>query len=260
MQIIRIALAQKDCTPFAVQKNLQTALGSIALAMEQKADMIVFPEMFMTGYLLGKKAAESALAPDSIYIVTLQHAARQSNIAVVMGFPEKGEDGQVYNSMMFIDRDGSIAYVYRKTHLFGETDRAQFAPGQEIKAFDTSFGRIGMQICYDIEFPETSRLLALDGAQLICAASANMYPYEKLHTMFAKVRAIENHTPFAYVNAIGNDGTYTYCGQSCLIDADGQSIAKAEEQDILLIGEVAIGAVLEDKNMDYLQNRRQDIY
>jgi len=177
-----------------------------------------------------------------------------------MGFPEKGEDGQVYNSMMFIDRDGSIAYVYRKTHLFGETDRAQFAPGQEIKAFDTSFGRIGMQICYDIEFPETSRLLALDGAQLICAASANMYPYEKLHTMFAKVRAIENHTPFAYVNAIGNDGTYTYCGQSCLIDADGQSIAKAEEQDILLIGEVAIGAVLEDKNMDYLQNRRQDIY
>ena len=83
---------------------------------------------------------------------------------------------------------------------------------------------------------------------------------EKLHTMFAKVRAIENHTPFAYVNAIGNDGTYTYCGQSCLIDADGQSIAKAEEQDILLIGEVAIGAALEDKNMDYLQNRRQDIY
>ena len=225
MQIIRIALAQKNCTPFAVQKNLQTALGSIALAMEQKADMIVFPEMFMTGYLLGK-----------------------------------GEDGQVYNSMMFIDRDGSIAYVYRKTHLFGETDRAQFTPGQEIKAFDTSFGRIGMQICYDIEFPETSRLLALDGAQLICAASANMYPYEKLHTMFAKVRAIENHTPFAYVNAIGNDGTYTYCGQSCLIDADGQSIAKAEEQDILLIGEVAIGAALEDKNMDYLQNRRQDIY
>ena len=101
MQIIRIALAQKDCTPFAVQKNLQTALGSIALAMEQKADMIVFPEMFMTGYLLGKKAAESALAPDSIYIVTLQHAARQGNIAVVMGCPD--EEAR-YTSMLSLIR------------------------------------------------------------------------------------------------------------------------------------------------------------
>ena len=257
---IRIALAQLVSQPFATEWNLRRALQSVEQAAEQRADLILFPEMFLTGYLLDKAVAELAMTPEDVPLQALCRSARRHHMAIVMGFPLRGADGKIYNALAFIDRDGSIAQIQEKIRLFGEADAAQFCPGRALGAFDTSLGRIGLQICYDVEFPETSRLLALDGAQLLCAASANMYPYEQLHTLFVRARATENHLPFAYVNAVGTEKHFHYCGRSMAADAEGNCLCAGGEQEELLLTEVALQEGIRDANLDYLQHRRRDLY
>ena len=257
---IKIALAQLASTPLETEKNLQRALQWAEQAAEQKADLILFPEMFLTGYLLGKEIGRLAMKADEAPLQTLCRSARKHHMAIVMGFPLRSSEGGIYNALAFIDRDGTIAHIQEKIHLFGEADAAQFSPGRSLCAFDTSLGRMGMQICYDLEFPETSRLLALDGAQLLCAGSANMYPYEQLHTLFVRARATENHLPFIYANAVGREAGFHYCGRSMAADAEGNCLCAGEEQEQLLLAEVTLQEGIRDANLDYLQHRRRDLY
>lgn len=254
------ALAQLESIPFETEQNLYKALQTVERAAERQADLLLFPEMFLTGYLLGKEVGRMALTEADAPIRRLCACAKEAHMAIVMGFPWRSPHGEVYNALAFIDRDGIIAHIQQKVHLFGQADEQQFCPGRALRAFDTSLGRIGMQICYDVEFPETSRMLALDGARLLCASSANMYPYERLHTLFVQARAAENHLPFAYVNAVGSDETFRYCGRSMAADAEGNALCAGGEGEQLLFAELSLRQEEMDDNLNYLRHRRGDLY
>lgn len=150
------------------------------------ASLILFPEMFLTGYLIRDQLAQLAEPyPNGPALTVLGQKAKALSLGVVMGMPLANPGGKPYNAVVMIDRDGTPAGFQAKTHFFGGEEK-MFAPGTSLRAFDTSFGRMGILVCYDGEFPETARSLALDGAKLICMCAANMSPYEDYHFLYMR--------------------------------------------------------------------------
>ena len=157
-------VVQTPSYPYDKAGNLQRALDTMETAAAQGASLILFPEMFLTGYLIRNKLEElSESLEDGPALAALSAKAKALSMGVLMGLPLKNPTGKPYNAIVMIDRDGSIAGVQAKTHFFGGEEK-MFSPGEALQAFDTSFGRMGILVCYDGEFPETARSLALDGA------------------------------------------------------------------------------------------------
>jgi 5-aminopentanamidase len=150
-----------------LQANRRLSLSAIADAVVDGADVIVLPELVTSGYMFesAEEAASVAITPDDPLFE--QWAAEAGSAVVIGGFAERGGDDRVYNSAVVVDRSGVIG-VYRKGHLW-DREKLCFAPGGEPpRVFDTPAGRIGVIVCYDLEFPEMPRMLALAGAELIC--------------------------------------------------------------------------------------------
>jgi predicted amidohydrolase len=150
------------------EANAALARGAIADAVAAGADLVVLPELITSGYMFrsAQEAAELAIAPDDPLFEAWAAEASRGGAVVIGGFPERGEDGAVYNSAAVVDGDGVVG-VYRKTHLW-DRERLWFSPGAAPpRVFETAHGRIGVLVCYDLEFPEMPRRLALAGAELI---------------------------------------------------------------------------------------------
>ncbi len=125
-----------------------------------------------------------------------------------------------------MDRRGNSAGVYRKAHLFGE-ERGAFVAGDELLVVDLGGVRAGLMICFDVEFPEAARSLALAGADLLVTVSANMDPFGRDHEVFATARALENGLPHLYVNQVGVGEAFTFAGGTMAVSADGDYLAEA---------------------------------
>ncbi|OYW04469.1 MAG: nitrilase, partial [Acidiphilium sp. 37-67-22] len=142
------------------------------------ADLLVLPELFLTGYNLGPSRARAlALDTGSPALARAQEIARAEGIALCFGFPELVGDA-VANSAALIDEAGGVRLIYRKAHLFGDLDRDMFAVrGEGFPLVAWRGLSLGVAICYDIEFPETARVMALAGADLVLVPTALMPPY-----------------------------------------------------------------------------------
>lgn len=193
----------------------------IRVAASNGASLIVFPEMYLTGYTAGRMLPGLAEYADGYSFKKMADCAAEYGIYVAYGFPEKRKGSNaVYNSQNFISDKGELIGTYAKSHLFaGETKN--FTPGSEFPVFDTALGRIGLLVCYDLEFPETARRLACRGAEVIISISANMAPYGDTHEHFARSRAMENGVYLVYCNYTGSDDRFTYVGKSGVYAPDG---------------------------------------
>ncbi|MFL5860202.1 MAG: nitrilase-related carbon-nitrogen hydrolase [Solirubrobacteraceae bacterium] len=150
-----------------LQANRRLSLSAIADAAATGADVIVLPELVTSGYMFHSAEEAASVAISAEDPLFEQWAAEAGSAVVIGGFAERGDDGLIYNSAAVVDRSGVIG-VYRKGHLW-DREKLCFAPGGEPpRVFDTSAGRIGVLVCYDLEFPEMPRMLALAGAELIC--------------------------------------------------------------------------------------------
>jgi 5-aminopentanamidase len=261
---MRIALLQ--CLPGAADlaAGLARLDGCATAAATSGATLLVTPEMFLTGYAIGADAvarlAEPADGPAAQAVVAI---CRTHGTAVLYGYPERGADGAVYNAVQLIDADGMRRANYRKTHLFGEVDRAQFSAGDAPSPI-VEFGglRVGFAICYDIEFPEVARALALAGAEVALVPTANMTPFESVATRLVPARSDENNLFVAYANYVGREAGFTYCGLSCVVAPDGTDLARAGAGD-----ETLLLADLDRARLDaarsrvtYLRDRRPELY
>jgi predicted amidohydrolase len=159
-----------------LQANRRLSLSAIADAAAAGADVIVLPELVTSGYVFESAEEAASVAISADHALFEQWAAEAGGAVVVGGFAERGDDGLVYNSAAVVDESGVIG-VYRKVHLW-DREKLWFAPGGEPpRVFDTPSGRIGVLVCYDLEFPEMPRTLALAGAELICVPTN--WPYVK---------------------------------------------------------------------------------
>jgi len=259
-------VVQPTPLPYDKAGNLRRALAWMEEAHAHGASLIVFPEMFLTGYLIKDRLAElTEDLPDGPSLAVLREKAKALSLAVVIGLPVKDPDsGRPWNAMVMIDRDGSIPHVAAKTHMFGGEEK-MFARGASLKAFDTSFGRMGILVCYDGEFPETARTLALDGAKLLVMCAANMTPYEDYHPVYMRARAMENCVYGLYCNYVGVERRFHYCGQSGAWHPTGKILAQMDtETESLFYVPVDLSETDTSQGLlsqlDYLNRRRPEIY
>jgi predicted amidohydrolase len=235
---VRALLAQLASVPGRTQTNADRAVE--ILRAHPNVDIAVFPELFLGGYDLSL-VPQSARAPDSSELQSIAAAAAAASTAVVVGFAERAAEDSFFNSVACIDRDGSLAGVYRKTRLFG-TEPAAFRAGDEQRVFRLCGLDVGPLICFDIEFPEPARELAAAGAELLVTASANMAPFGPDHEAATRARALENRLPHLYANGVGAIGGLRLVGGSRCVDSSGVVVADAgSDEEALLVVPVAQG-------------------
>ena len=239
-----------------VGANIRTA-GRVILE-HPGADLFVFPELYLGGYTTDR-VAELALDLDGPEVGEMARLARENDTAVVFGLHERVSGG-VANSAVCVDERGRLAGVYRKTHLFGG-ERGAFVAGGELLIVEVGGLRAGLMICFDVEFPEVARSLALAGADLLVTVSANMDPFGRDHEVFATARALENGLPHLYVNQVGEGEAFRFAGGTTAVSADGERLAQAgasSEAVVRLRIDTTIGnpARPDELKPDYLKEMR----
>ena len=180
-RIVKIALGQMKVFQGDTEKNLKKILDLTDQAAAQNADIICFPELAYCGYFLESEELQRLAQPqDGPFVQTLREKAKSAGIHIIAGYAEAGEiPGIMYNSCIFIDDQGEIIGNMRKVNAWGQ-EKLKFREGREFPVIQTKFGKVGMLICYDVEFPEPSRIEALKGAEIVfCTGGMSVDPDDK---------------------------------------------------------------------------------
>ena len=198
-------------------------------ARAQGADLLITPEMALTGYSIGPdRVAVLAEPADGPLAQAVAAIAQRQGVAIVYGYPEHNPAGKPFNAAQAIAPDGSRLMNYRKTHLFGDMDRAQFSAGDTAsEAFNWKGWRLGLLICYDVEFPDAVSALAGQGADAVLVPTANMCEFDEVPLQMVPQRARENRLCVVYANACGHEAGLHYGGLSTVSGPDGQLLARA---------------------------------
>jgi predicted amidohydrolase len=260
---MRISIYQGPAEAGTVARNLDLLKARASEAASVGARLLICPEMFLTGYNIGPAtAARLAEASDGRSLARAARIAQDFGIALLFGYPERGSDGAIYNTVSLIDRFGATLASYRKCHLFGELDRAMFCAGSgPSEAVELEGVRIGLLICYDVEFPETVRLLSLQGVDLVAVPTALMEPFEVVARTLVPARAVENQIYLAYANRCGREADLRYCGSSCVVGPEGAWLARAGRGEELIVADLDLERLRASRaHNTYLGDRRPELY
>jgi predicted amidohydrolase len=237
MKDLTLALWQAPYAP-SVADALQRLDETAAQARAQGADLLVCPEMGLTGYAIGPARVAALAEPaDGPMARAVARTAHRHRLAIVYGYPERHPDGdRPFNATQCIAANGRRIGRHRKTHLFGDMDRAQFSPGDRPSAPFTWRGwRLGLLICYDVEFPDTVRALARQGLDALLVPTANMREFDEVPLQMVPARARDNDIAVAYANACGHEPGLHYGGLSTVAAPDGACVARAGRRASLLV-------------------------
>jgi predicted amidohydrolase len=231
---MKVGLAQMECLLGDVEANLSQALRYIQRAKEQGVDLLIFPELSLTGYDLGERVTEVAMTLESQPLATLRAESRA--LSLVVGFVEESTYHRPYNAAAYLE-DGSVRHLHRKLYLptyavFQEG--RHFTPGDSIEAFDTRYGRMAILICADTWIPPVAYIAVQDEALVLLHLATSSEQslgecldlpacWEGINRVFAQLHGVY----VIFVNRVGREGTLRYWGGSEIIDPRGQVVAKA---------------------------------
>jgi len=244
--IIKLALAQIRSKRESKSENLFKIEKLTLKAKQQGADLIIFPEMSLTGYVLLDQVYELAETIPGPSTEKIEALAKKTGMHIVFGMPELSEKTQatIFNTAVCVGPQGLIGKyrkMYLPTHSVFE-ERRYFRPGYETAAFQTELGNIGLTICYDVFFPEVYRLTRLNGAQLIICISASPAVRRNYFEILTSARALENTAFLAYVNLAGVEDGLQFWGGSRLVGPTGDVLAKAKyDEEDFIVCEVDFG-------------------
>lgn len=257
---MKIALYQGPGCLNDVQAGFAHLHAQAHEAKAHGADLLILPEMYLSGYNIGAAAALAQALPPSD-LAPAQETAKALNIALVFGYPERVGDN-VSNAAVLIGPDGEILLNYRKTHLFGDLDRQMFKhTGTDFPVVSFNGVKIGLLICYDIEFPEPARRLALAGADIILIPTAQMAPYEQVARHVIPTRAYENQVYIAYANHSGAENGLGYIGLSSICGPDGAVLALAGTGEEMLFADTDPAHHEAVRQADpFFKDRRPELY
>lgn len=255
---VRVRSAQLSAGPFDVEGAVDDVVRTIQGAAGS-CDLLVLPELATTRYDLKRQMHDRAPQPGDPGFERIRNAVREADVVTVLGFAEHG-DGVTYNSAAVLERDGSLAGVARKTHLFAG-ERRVFAEGRVIEPIRTSAGVLGVLVCFDLEIPEVARTLALAGAEILVVTSANMHPYTPYQEVYSRSRAMENGLPLVLSNWVGEGPRFHFLGRSTIVSATGEVLADAGVEPAVAEAIVTLAHIAEiDPDVDYLAMRRPELY
>lgn len=250
--------------------SLALATKYIAEAAQSGADFAVLPEMFNCPYQTANFPIY-AEPEGGMCWQALSDAARAQHIYLVAGsMPEKDETGLVYNTAYAFDREGKQIGKHRKMHLFdiavkgGQTFRESdtLTAGNQVTTFDTEFGRCGLEICYDIRFPELARLTEEAGARIIFVPAAfNMTTGPAHWEMSFRMRALDNQVFMVGCSQARQDSGYTSYGHSIVTSPWGDVIHMMDEKEGMALVELDLDRIDQVREqLPLLKQRRLDIY
>ena len=265
-----IACAQIDCVLGEPNTNLSKIVSSIRSAAGRDAKLAMFPECALTGYAY--ESLEEAIpftepinGPSSNAIA---EACSETNAYAIVGFIE-ADGNNYYNAAMLVGPNGVVGN-YRKTHLpFIGIDRFLTPGDRTYQVFDLPFGKVGMNICYDISFPEPARALKLMGAELIALVTNWPTAAWRSPEFVANTRALDNHLFYAATDRVGTERGWDFIGRSKVVDCNGDTLAEAGAKDEELLV-VAIDFQEANNNrivnvpgsyeLDRIKDRRPELY
>lgn len=250
-----LAALQMEVVTGAVKANL-AIIESVAIEAAGKgARILVLPEVALTGYGAGDMILLSAETADSAALGLLGELARRLDLALALRFAER--DGkEVYNSAVFLSPDG-WRVLHRKRFLYGAYEHALFTPGGDLSQpfrFDGTV--VGLRVCFDVEFPESVRALALRGASLVLVPTAlpRGQASSFIATKMVPTRAFENSLTIVYADHAGADERFAYAGRSEIAFADGTEGARAgpEGAELLIAVDDPVRILNTRSENDYL--------
>lgn len=236
----KIALAQMSCQRVDKKDNIEKMKKLTVEAAKGEAELIIFPELSLTGYVVRDEIYNLAETIPGPSTKVMEQIAEKTGLYVVFGMPELSEKTKatIYNSAVLVGPEGLVGKyrkMYLPTHSVFEEKR-YFRPGYEAAAPSTKLGNIGLTICYDIFFPEVSRLTRLKGAQLIVCISASPSVRKSFFEILTVARAMENAAFLAYTNLVGIEDGLQFWGGSRVVGPNGKILAQAKynEEDIVI--------------------------
>lgn len=260
---MKIAVAQVNCSLGDVTSNCKQITSFAKRARGLGADVVIFPEMIDTGYEM-LTVVKNASKWDGLPFVTAKQAAADLGLYVICGLSER-EEGNIYNSLGVFEPAGDLIGKYRKTHLFSGSpvhEQRYLTQGNSLTVVRVGDMTFGLLICYDLRFPEISRMLVLNGAEVLVVCSAWPFPRDAHWKTLLAARAIENQVYVVAANRIGSDGPLTFCGSSCIVDPLGVTLTGgSHDSEELLISEISPEVVVSVRgSAPVLQDRRKDLY
>ncbi|SDN06387.1 carbon-nitrogen family hydrolase [Limosilactobacillus mucosae] len=258
----KVAAAQIDIALGDPDRNYQTVTQAVKDAAKAGADVVVFPEMWNTGYTLTELAR---LADQDGWRTkqTLARAAKENQIAIVGGsVATVRAGGQYYNTTYVYDETGQLIGSYDKVHLFGLMHEDQFIQaGDHGNVFELKGVKSASFICYDLRFPEWFRTVAKQGADVIYVVAEWPTPRIEQWEALVKARAIENQAFVVAVNRVGHDAENSYNGHSLVVDPLGNVIANAGEKAGLTLAELDLDELKKVRGpIPVFKDRRPDLY
>ena len=267
---VTVAGIQFDPKIGLVRENRVRILGLIDEVAAQDARLVVFPECALSGYVFddideARQASERVPGPSTQALAT---ACKELGVYAIVGMLEDAGE-TIYNSAVLCGPE-SVIGIYRKTHLpfLGVVMMTGLGP-DPYRVFDTSIGRIGMLICYDLRFPEAARCLALGGADIIAVPTNWPQGADTAPDFIAPARAVENRVFVVGVNRAGTERGVSFIGKSQIIDPSGRRLAMAQTTDETIVAATFDPTLARQKRliiepgvfeMDVIGDRRPELY
>lgn len=271
--IAQIPARQAWADPGAVAANADT-IADIYSDLADRVDLVVFPELALTGYIPLKGydqrrkriLAEAAHEAATTQLNRLVESTKGRRAALVVGLMEPASMRDEFHNSVALAEDGQLRAVYRKIHLPVEENH-YFLPGDQVVVAETRAGRIALLICYDLLFPEVSRIASLEGADVLVVVSnwLDIAHLRKLGEVLPIARALEGHMHVVFVNGVGElearGRRWSLYGGSRLVTARGEVVAVAGEDEEVLVGTLP-GADLDGASdvFPVMRDRRPDVY
>ena len=231
MKPITLLLAQTSPKLGNKERNLRQISEQATKARKKNIDLFIFPELHLTGYTMRDEVSHLAEPIPGPSTRKVESLAKEHGVHIIFGMPEESEvKGVIHNTAVFVGPKGLIGR-YRKIHLPTHSvfeERRYYRPGQEAPVFKTDIGTIALNICYDLYFPELTRLQALQGAQLVICISASPGLRRRFFEGFCLSRAMENAVYLAYVNRVGIEEGLQFWGGSRVIAPNGSVLAQCK--------------------------------
>ena len=249
------------------KQNLKKIISYTENAAKKGAELCAFPEFMMFYTSSSQTSKELSSLAETIngnFVKTIAKAAKKNSIQVIGTFYEKSrKKNRVYDTSFLINKSGKVVSTYRKIHLydalgFKESDK-MISGSKIIKPSKTSIGKVGMLICYDLRFPEMSRILTTSGSEILVVPSAWVKGEMKEEHWITlnKTRAIENGCYVLAPDQVGN----IYCGRSLAVDPFGKILLDMKKRHGIAIVNISLDKVKKTRKvLPLLKNRRVDIY
>lgn len=256
---MKVAIYQPDARPSDTSERLSRLVVQLEDDVNQDLDMVLCPELFTSGYGNGDLVRARTDTVDGDIFHRAAQIAKKYRVAIAYGYPEVGENGLCYNSVIYVSASGECLANHRKRALPTPYEQDLFATGDAPCVFTLDSGRkAALLICYEVEFPEAVRAAAVAGAEIVIVPTALGDAWGVVARQVVPTRAFENGVFLLYANYAGMEAGNRYLGESVIVSPMGADLARAGSDEAFITTSLDFSEISPARaRLPYLENYRR---